>query len=143
VARYDPDKHHRRSIRLQGYDYTQSGAYFVTIVTHGRELLFDDPVLRRVAETMWQRIPRHFPHVELDEWVVMPNHVHGIIVIAPTVRPPIWFAGCHRRQFQIGDGPARQSHPQDPRHPCLAAQLLRAHHLPTREGEAATQVFCT
>jgi len=81
VTRYDPHKHHRRSIRLKGYDYTQSGAYFVTIVTHGRELLFDDPVLRRVAETMWQRVPRHFPHVELDEWVVMPNHIHGIIVI--------------------------------------------------------------
>ncbi len=81
VTGYDRDKHHRRSIRLQGYDYTQAGAYFVTIVTYGRELLFDDPVLRRVAETMWQRIPRHFPHVELDEWVVMPNHIHGIVVI--------------------------------------------------------------
>jgi REP element-mobilizing transposase RayT len=53
----------------------------VTVVTHERELLFDDPVFHGVAETMWQRIPRHFPHVELDEWVVMPNHIHGIIVI--------------------------------------------------------------
>jgi REP element-mobilizing transposase RayT len=81
VTRYDPDKHHRRSIRLKGYDYTQAGAYFVTIVTHGRELLFENPVLRRVAETMWQRIPQHFPRVELDEWVVMPNHIHGILWI--------------------------------------------------------------
>jgi REP element-mobilizing transposase RayT len=55
------------------------------MVSHERELLFDDPVLRRVAGTMWQRIPRHFPHVELDEWVVMPNHVHGIIVITDAV----------------------------------------------------------
>jgi REP element-mobilizing transposase RayT len=46
---------------------------------------FDGPVLRRVAETMWQRIPRHFPHVELDKWVVMPNHIHGIIVITDAV----------------------------------------------------------
>jgi putative transposase len=66
---------------LRGYDYAQPGAYFVTIVTHDREMLFDDPVFCRVAETMWQCIPRHSPHVELDEWVVMPNHVHGIIVI--------------------------------------------------------------
>lgn len=93
MKRTDPHKHHRpfnraqgrRSIRLKGYDYTQPGAYFVTIVTHERELLFDDPVLRRVAGTMWQRIPRHFPHVELDEWVVMPNHIHGIIVIMDAV----------------------------------------------------------
>ncbi len=75
----------RRSIRLKGYDYTQSGACFVTIVTHERELLFGDPVLLRVAETTWQRIPHHFPHVELDEWVVMPNHIHGIIVITDAV----------------------------------------------------------
>ncbi len=85
MTKYDPQKHHRRSIRLKGYDYSQAGAYFVTIVTHGRELLFDDPVLRRVAETLWQRIPRHFSHVELDAWVVMPDHIHGIIVITTTL----------------------------------------------------------
>jgi putative transposase len=81
VTRYNADKHNRQSIRLKGYDYTRPGAYFVTIVTHQRAPVFDDPVFRRVAETMWQRIPRHFSHVELDAWVVMPNHVHGIIVI--------------------------------------------------------------
>jgi putative transposase len=86
MTKHDPKKHHRQSIRLRGYDYTQAGAYFVTIVTHGRELLFDDPMLCRVAETMWQRIPRHFPGVELDEWVVMPNHIHGILVL--TADPP-------------------------------------------------------
>jgi putative transposase len=82
---FDPKRHHRRSIRLSGYDYRQAGAYFVTICTYQRELVFDDPVLRRVAETLWQRIPRHFPHVELDAWVVMPNHLHGIIVITGDV----------------------------------------------------------
>ena len=75
---YDPEKHHRRSIRLRGWDYTYPGAYFVTICTHNGECLFGDPVLRRVVETMWRRIPRHFPYVQLDEFVVMPNHVHGI-----------------------------------------------------------------
>ncbi|MBN1810535.1 MAG: transposase [Anaerolineae bacterium] len=86
MTRYDRNKHHRRSTRLRGYDYAQAGAYFVTIVTHDRETLFDDPVFRRAAETMWQRIPRHSPHVELDKWVVMPNHVHGIIVIVDDSR---------------------------------------------------------
>jgi putative transposase len=83
--KYDPKKHHRRSIRLPGYDYTQPGAYFVTVCTQNRECLFDDPVLRSVVETYWRAIPRHAPHVALDAWVVMPNHVHGIIVI--TDRP--------------------------------------------------------
>ena len=79
----------RRSIRLQGYDYTQAGAYFVTICTQDRECLFGEVVAGemvlntygRVVTTFWQRIPRHFAWVELDEWVVMPNHIHGIIVI--------------------------------------------------------------
>ena len=53
----DQPRGHRRSIRLPGYDYTQPGAYFVTICTQDGECLFDDPVLRRVAESMWQRIP--------------------------------------------------------------------------------------
>jgi putative transposase len=81
VTRYDPNKQHRRSIRMRGYDYAQPGAYFVTLCTHNRECTFDDPVLRRVVETHWRAIPRHGPHVTLDAWVVMPNHVHGIIVI--------------------------------------------------------------
>ena len=78
---YNPDIHNRRSIRLRGYDYTQVGAYFVTILIHQRELLFDTKVFRRVAETMWERIPRNFHHVELDEWMGMPNHLHGILWI--------------------------------------------------------------
>lgn len=89
MSRYNPDKHHRRSIRLRGYDYAQAGAYFVTIVTYEREPLFGDVgngdvqlnAYGQVAATTWQRIPRHFPRVQLDAWVVMPNHVHGIIVI--------------------------------------------------------------
>ena len=92
-AGYDPDKHHRRSIRLKGFDYTQSGAYFVTICTQGRTCLFGEIVDRkmnlngagRMVEKCWNDIPVHFPHVELDEFVVMPNHVHGILSIIETV----------------------------------------------------------
>jgi len=93
-VRYDPEKHHRRSIRLRGYDYTQPGAYFVTIVTRNRECLFGDVVDGNVAlneyghvvHACWKAIPDHFPNVTLDAFVVMPNHVHGIIVIDFPVR---------------------------------------------------------
>ena len=76
---YDPYRHCRQSIRLRGYDYTQPGVYFVTICTHERQSLFDSPALRRIAEQQWQRIANE--RVTLDAWVVMPDHVHGIIVI--------------------------------------------------------------
>ncbi len=76
---FDPAQQHRRSIRLPHYDYAQAGAYFITIVTYQRELLFDDPVLHQVIETFWQRIPRHVLYVKLDTFVVMPNHFHGIL----------------------------------------------------------------
>jgi putative transposase len=72
----------RRSVRLTNYDYAQAGAYFVTICAHSRQLLFENTVVRAIAERCWLAIPEHFPLVTLDEWVVMPNHVHGIIVIA-------------------------------------------------------------
>jgi putative transposase len=79
--RNNPKAHHRRSTRLPEWDYRSPGAYFVTLVTHERQCLFDDPALRRIVETAWKRVPRNFRRVSLDEWVVMPNHVHGIIVI--------------------------------------------------------------
>ena len=75
----EPARHRRRSIRLPHYDYTQAGAYFITIVTHQRELLFDDAVLHKIIETFWQRIPQHMAEVKLDTFVVMPNHFHGIL----------------------------------------------------------------
>ena len=85
----EPTRQNRRSIRLQGYDYSQAGAYFVTICTQNKECLFGDiangkMVLNdagRMAEKCWCDIPVHFPHAGLDEWVIMPNHVHGILSI--------------------------------------------------------------
>jgi putative transposase len=87
--KHDPDIHRRRSIRLTGYDYSQTGAYFVTICTQNRECLFGDIVDGEmglndagcIVKQCWDNIPAHFSHVELDEFIVMPNHVHGIIVI--------------------------------------------------------------
>jgi REP element-mobilizing transposase RayT len=87
--KYDPHKHHRRSIRLKGYDYTQAGAYFVTICTWQRECLLGDVIngemqLSRYGETVqfnWNILPKRYPNVELDAFIVMPNHVHGIILL--------------------------------------------------------------
>jgi REP element-mobilizing transposase RayT len=79
--RRGPLKHDRRSVRLEGYDYSQDGAYFVTICTRDRALLFENEEVRAIVEQCWLGIPDHFPTVQLDEWVIMPNHLHGIVVI--------------------------------------------------------------
>ncbi|MBC7234050.1 MAG: transposase [Chloroflexi bacterium] len=87
--KYDPDLQRRRSIRLKGYDYSQSGAYFVTICVQDRTCLFGEVIngeMRlnewgQVVQAAWQDLPNHLSHVQLDEFVVMPNHVHGIIMI--------------------------------------------------------------
>jgi REP element-mobilizing transposase RayT len=80
----------RKSPRLQGYDYSQSGAYFITICTHQRQNLFGeviDGVMHcsqavDIAVACWQTIPNHYPAIELDAFVVMPNnHVHGILML--------------------------------------------------------------
>ena len=63
---YDPQQHHRRSIRLRGYDYSSGGMYFVTICTHGRALFFADEAVRSIAEQCLMAIPEHFPTVELE-----------------------------------------------------------------------------
>jgi len=89
TMKFDPKIHHRCSIRLNGYDYTQAGAYFVTVVTQARESLFGEVAggemrLNRYGEIVlkwWDAIPEHFPNVETDAFVIMPNHVHGIIMI--------------------------------------------------------------
>ena len=83
MAKYDPQKHHRRLIRLKGYDYGSPGAYFVTICTRGRECVLDDPVVTGIITDVWHALPGWFPTIELDEFVVMPNHVHFILWIHP------------------------------------------------------------
>jgi len=79
--KYDPTKHHRRSIRLKGYDYHSAGAYFVTICTKNRECVLDDPIVNEIIIAVWQALPQWFPTIELDEFVVMPNHVHFVVWI--------------------------------------------------------------
>ena len=86
----DADWPQRRRLRLRDYDYSQAGAYAVTICTQGGAFLFghvSDGTMHlsaagRVVERVWNRLPEHYPHVELDTFVVMPDHVHGVIVLA-------------------------------------------------------------
>ena len=96
--KYDPQKHHRRSIRLKGYDYTQPGAYFVTICTYQRmhvfgEVIDGEMVLNetgKIAWDEWFKTAAIRPYVKLyeNEFVVMPNHAHGIIHIVEQVGTP-------------------------------------------------------
>jgi putative transposase len=86
---YDPRIHHRHTIRLPGYDYTRPGGYFVTIVTknHGHifgEIEAGEMRLNRcgeIASECWSVIPDRYMTVEIDEFVIMPDHVHGILII--------------------------------------------------------------
>ena len=90
--KYDPEKHHRRSIRLKGYDYSQAGAYFVTICTKDRQCLFCEIQqgqmnlndLGRLVSDAWDDLPNHYGQIELDAVAIMPNHFHGIILLFDT-----------------------------------------------------------
>jgi REP element-mobilizing transposase RayT len=92
---YDPYRHHRRSIRLPERDYAQAGVYYVTICTHGREHLLGDVVdgairfsaYGRIAADWWMKIDDHFANAALGNYVIMPNHVHGIVVLRPPAPP--------------------------------------------------------
>ncbi len=122
---YNPDIHHRRSVRLKGYDYSRANAYFITICAWNRECLFgcvENSTMAlteygKMLENEWLKTPQMRPNVELDAFVVMPNHFHGIIQIndiregeshtqegvyqyAPTIRSPSQTAGAIVRGFK-------------------------------------------
>lgn len=94
---FQPERSPRRSLRLQGYDYTNQGSYFVTICAHQRQSLFGQiedgrVILTNIGELVnecWCAIPAHFGMVELDAYIVMPNHLHGIIVITENHRTTV------------------------------------------------------
>jgi REP element-mobilizing transposase RayT len=98
----------RKSIRLPEYDYSRLGAYFVTVSTQNKQPIFGringyEVELSRfgkIATTYWQEIPSHFPSVELDAFIVMPNHIHGIL----------WIIDSKSRPFTVG---ARHASPPD------------------------------
>ena len=106
--KYDPLLHHRRSIRLRGYDYSQEGAYFITICAHHRRCIFGhienkEMILNeygQVAWEEWEKLPERWPHVELGAFQIMPNHVHGIIIIHDHVGVPL--AGTQHAEHVAG-----------------------------------------
>ena len=79
-------------MRLRGFDYSQDGAYFITICTRDRACLLGEvvdgemhlSVAGRVAQAVWEGTPRHYPYVRLDAWTIMPNHVHGVVLLGET-----------------------------------------------------------
>lgn len=91
--KFDPQKRRRRSIRIKGYDYSQAGAYFVTIVAWRREMLFGEIVDGEMTTNEWGDIVREEwertaivrPNVELGEYIVMPNHIHGILIFVDEI----------------------------------------------------------
>ena len=84
---FNQNRHHRQSIRLRNYDYSQAGLYFITMCVHQRLSLFGEVVAGkmilneagRVVQDVWHDLPSHYTNVELDSFVVMPNHIHGIV----------------------------------------------------------------
>ena len=116
--KYDPALHHRRSIRLRGYDYSQAGAYFITICTHHRRCIFghienQEMVLNeygQVAYREWEKLPARWPQVELGAFQIMPNHVHGIIII----RDVAFHVGAPLAGAQHPDAPLAGAHPDAP-----------------------------
>ncbi len=94
TMKYNPDKHHRRSIRLKGYDYSQPGFYFITICTWQRECLFGEIKnaqmhLNRLGEVIqynWHLLAQKFSNIRLDTFIIMPNHIHGILHISQQLK---------------------------------------------------------
>ncbi len=86
---YNPKIHHRQSIRLKDYDYSENGYYFVTICAKDRIEYFGKIIngkmvlneMGKITDQCWREIPKHFPDVLLDEYIVMPDHIHGVIAI--------------------------------------------------------------
>ena len=107
--KYNPDIHHRRSIRLKGYDYSRCGAYFVTLCAHKRAMMFGQIIdgtmelngAGKMTDKWWQKIPEKF-NAQLDEYIIMPNHLHGIIVI---VRADPYIYPAKKFQHPVGADP--------------------------------------
>ena len=86
--KYNPYGHNRKSIRLSGRDYTEKGAYFITIRSDQHQTLFEIPELRKILQKTWNNLPERFPGITLVEFVIMPDHLHFIIWLNKTQQNP-------------------------------------------------------
>ncbi len=116
---FDPGHAHRRSIRLRGYDYSQAGAYSVTVCTHEKTHVFGEIVegdmalnpAGRMVGGWWKALPRRFTNIESDSLVVMPNHIHGIVRIVGadlSVRPSKAGAAARRMRAHTSVRPTHR-----------------------------------
>ena len=107
--KFDPQKHHRHSIRLKDYDYSQAGAYYVTIDVQNRECLFGEIVnyemvlneAGKMIDEQWSVLSERFPNIEIDVYQVMPNHFHGIIVILAPIGASL--VDAQKKKPTLGD----------------------------------------
>jgi len=106
----NPEVHYRQSIRQRAYDYSRVGAYFLTICAWQRECLFGEVVdggmrlndAGHIIDEMWQRITTHFSGVDIDRYIIMPNHLHGIVVINDPVGARFIAPDCHETSNKQG-----------------------------------------
>jgi REP element-mobilizing transposase RayT len=117
--KFDPKIHHRRSIRLPGYDYSQAGAYYVTIVVHGRECIILGEIVSGemrlnqfggIVRDEWEKSAQIRAEIELGAYIVMPNHFHAIVII-------------HNRRGDRPVAPTRNASPNGPRPQSIGALM--------------------
>jgi len=104
------NKHQRQSIRLRGYDYSRTKSYFVTVCTKDKECLLGEIVdgkmrsneIHKMVQSVWNELPLNYPGVKIDAFVIMPNHVHGIIILDVGAPP----RGCPKKGKGQAQGPA-------------------------------------
>ncbi len=122
MAKYNPEIHNRRSIRLKGYDYSKEGLYFITICTQNREHLFGEIVdgkmilneYGEIVKNKWYDLINHNNYIKLDEFIIMPNHIHGIIEIEYNVGVPL--VGTQTTDTQINETESKQGQAQGVAH---------------------------
>jgi len=134
--KFEPQKNHRHSIRLRGYDYSQAGAYFVTMVTYQRKMLFGEVVhggmvlndFGKIVQWEWLDLPKRFKYLELGAFIIMPNHVHFILMFhehAGATRQGVTdtLAGKASAQTVASDGMDGSPLPRGPKPASLGAVL--------------------
>jgi putative transposase len=112
-VKHIPIIHYRKSIRLKEYDYSSPGEYFITICTNGRDCILGEIVDEKmrlstigdVVKKYWEEIPKYYQDIEIDEFIIMPNHIHGIIVLTEPVgaihESPLPTTAQQRRKMKL------------------------------------------
>jgi putative transposase len=155
---YNPNIHHRRSIRLKGYDYSQAGLYFITICCQDRAHLFGkiingEMILNDAGKMIvneWMALRDRFPNIELHEFIVMPNHFHSIMQIVDTVGAPL-VGALNDTRAQNNAGAQNDRHA--PNNLCSPNDLVTANdaekndkgrpqgHAPTKHGKTVGDIL--